>query len=155
MSSSKLNFITTELTPLFSTLSGTDTGKWGKMNAQQTVEHVADFFKVSSRKLIFPVVTPVEYLPRFKEFLLSDKEFRENTVGPKEIVPEEPAPMRNETYSAAITELQNEIDGFVDYFKVNEGAKTDHPVFGNLDFNEWVLLHYKHVVHHAKQFGLL
>ena len=41
------------------------------------------------------------------------------------------------------------------YFKNNPAAKTSHPVFGDLDFEEWVLLHYKHVTHHLKQFGAM
>jgi len=32
---------------------------------------------------------------------------------------------------------------------------TLHPVFGELNFEEWILLHYKHVTHHLKQFGLI
>lgn len=155
MSTEKLLFLRTQFTPLLKKLSAGDPGKWGKMNAQQMTEHVADFFMVSSQKRIFPVVTPEEYLPKFKAFLLSDKEFRENTEAPKEIVPEEPFPVRNESMAAAIDELQKEIDDFVLYFEEHPGAKTAHPVFGELDFDEWVLLHHKHVTHHSKQFGLL
>ncbi|TXH28993.1 MAG: DUF1569 domain-containing protein, partial [Cyclobacteriaceae bacterium] len=33
--------------------------------------------------------------------------------------------------------------------------KTTHPVFGALNFDEWILLHYKHVTHHSRQFGLI
>lgn len=155
MSTKKLRFIRSEFTPLLKRLSAGDPGKWGKMNAQQMVEHVADFFKVSSGKYIFPVVTPGEHLPKFKAFLLSDKEFRENTAAPKEVVPEEPRPARNDSMTPAIAELQNEIDDFIRYFDEHPGAKTAHPVFGELDFDEWVLLHHKHITHHSKQFGLL
>ena len=30
-----------------------------------------------------------------------------------------------------------------------------HPVFGELNFEEWALLHYKHVTHPLRRFGLL
>lgn len=155
MSTEKLHFIRIGFTPMLKGFSSNTMGKWGKMNIQQMIEHVADFFMVSSRKKIFPVVTPEEYLPKFKAFLLSDKEFRENTEGPKEIVPEEPFPQRNDSMDSAIAELQKEIDDFVLYFEEHPGAKTAHPVFGELEFDEWVQLHHKHVTHHAKQFGLL
>jgi len=155
MSNEKLQFLRNGLTQRLKTLPAGTKGKWGKMNAQQMVEHLADFFKVASQKKIFPLVTPEEYLPKFKAFLLSDKEFRENTEAPKQIVPEEPFPGRNDAITAAIDELQKEIDDFVLYFEQHPGSKTTHPVFGELDFNEWVLLHHKHVTHHIKQFGLL
>ena len=125
------------------------------MNAQQMVEHVSGFFKVSTEKFKFPVLTPVEHLPKYKEFLLSDKEFRENTKAPAGVVPDEPRSATKASMAEALEELQQEIDHFIEYFKDHPGAKTAHPVFGELDFNEWVLLHYKHVVHHAKQFGVL
>jgi len=50
--------------------------------------------------------------------------------------------------------LHEAVDEFVEYFKNAPGKKTTHPVFGPLDFNEWVLLHYKHVTHHLRQFGV-
>ena len=61
------------------------------MNAQQMVEHVAGFFKVSTNQLKFPLVTPEEHFQSLKNFLLSDKEFRENTKAP--VLPEEPLPV--------------------------------------------------------------
>jgi len=155
MQAEKLQFISSGFVPLLQPLSADAPGKWGKMNAQQMVEHVSGFFKVSTEKFKFPVLTPVEHLPKYKEFLLSDKEFRENTKAPAGVVPDEPRSATKASMAEALEELQQEIDHFIEYFKDHPGAKTAHPVFGELDFNEWVLLHYKHVVHHAKQFGVL
>ena len=155
MPEEKLQFITRQFVPLLQTLSSDAIGKWGKMNAQQMAEHVSGFFKVSTEKIKFPVITPVEHLPKYKEFLLSDKEFRENTKAPAGVVPDEPMATRNASMAAALEELQQEIDHFVQYFAADPGAKTAHPVFGELDFAEWVQLHHKHVTHHAKQFGVL
>lgn len=155
MPEQKLQFITRMFVPLLEPISADTMGKWGKMNAQQMAEHVAGFFKVSSAKLNFPLVTPAEHIPKYKEFLLGDKEFRENTKAPANVVPEEPMPTRNASMKEALEELQAEINDFVKYFKDNPGSQTTHPVFGALDFDEWVLLHHKHVVHHLKQFGLI
>ena len=47
MDEQKLHFITKECMPLFKSLPADTTGKWGKMNSQQMVEHVAAFFLVS------------------------------------------------------------------------------------------------------------
>jgi hypothetical protein len=155
MDKNKLHFITNEFIPLLQKNSANASAKWGKMSFQQMVEHVTDFFKVSTGKIQMPLVTPVENLPKYKEFLLSDKIFRENTKAPVEILGEEPLPTRSPDAETAINKLQHQIDGFVSYFHQNPTSKTCHPVFGELDFDEWVLLHYKHVTHHARQFGLM
>ena len=155
MPEQKLQFITAEFVPLLQPIHADTMGKWGKMNAQQMTEHVAAFFKVSTGKLKFPLLTPAEQLPKYKEFLLGDKEFRENTKAPDNVVPDDPEPTRNASMKEALQELQAEINDFVKYFKDNPGSKTTHPVFGVLDFDEWVQLHHKHVIHHLKQFGLV
>jgi len=126
---------------------------WGKMNAQQMVEHVTGFFMVSTDQIHFPLVTPEEHLPKMKDFLRSDKQFRENTKAP--VLPDEPQPIRTADLASAIEQLQKTIEYFFTYFATDPDKKTLHPVFGWLNFEEWILLHYKHVTHHARQFGLL
>ncbi len=155
MDALKLDFIQHKFIPLISQLPANATGKWGKMNAQQMVEHTTAFFKVSTGKLQFALVTPEEQLPAYKAFLFSDKEFRENTKAPSTVLGEDPLPLRCNDMQQAIAVLQNSIDEFVHYFAPDANKKTLHPVFGQLNFEEWVLLHYKHVVHHGKQFGVV
>ena len=155
MDEQKLKFIIEECVPLFKSLNGNESGKWGKMNAQQMVEHLATIFYVSTGKIKFDLVTPIEHLPKYKEFLLSDKEFRENTKAPVNIIGEDALPLQYATMEEALENLTASIAAFENYFKENVKKKTLHPVFGELNFEEWVLLHYKHVTHHAKQFGLL
>ena len=94
MDQDKLKFITEEYIPIVKKIQPGTTGKWGKMNGQQMVEHVAAFFYVSSGKIKFDLVTPEEHLPKFKEFLLSDKQFRENTRAPLTVIGEETLPLR-------------------------------------------------------------
>ncbi len=149
----KTLFVKTEFLRLVENLNGKEIGNWGLMNAQQMVEHVTDFFKVSSNKKSFPLITPMEQLPKYKEFLLSNKEFRENTKAP--MLPKEPAEIRNVSMQLAVDELKNEIENFHLFFKNNAEIKTLHPVFGELNFDEWIQLHFKHTQHHAKQFGLI
>lgn len=155
MDTAKLDFIQHQFVLLLKNLPAITPGKWGKMNAQQMVEHVTAFFKVSSNRINFPLVSPSEHLPKLKAFLLSDKEFRENTKAPTSVIGEEPFPIRTNNMDEAIEALQQSIDEFVEYFKGDDYKTTLHPVFGELNFEEWVLLHYKHVVHHGKQFGLV
>ncbi|MCW3092179.1 MAG: hypothetical protein JWP81_3248 [Ferruginibacter sp.] len=153
MDTAKLNFLSTELVPLLKTLRQDTAMQWGKMNAWQMVEHLAAFFRVSTNKLHFPLVTPADQLPKFKQFLQSDKPFRENTRAP--VLPEEPLPVQFASFEDAINDLEKEIKDFVHQFTTQLGLTTQHPVFGDLNFDEWVLLHHKHVSHHLKQFGLL
>lgn len=153
MYSEKAAFVRTGFLELLHQLPAETTAIWGKMNAQQMVEHVTGFFLVSINKLQFPLVTPEEHLPKFKEFLLSDKSFRENTKAP--VLPEEPFPVREPDFRTAILQLEKTIKDFFDYFSTDSTKTTLHPVFGWLNFEEWILLHYKHITHHARQFGLL
>lgn len=155
MDSQKQAFIATQCIPIFKSLTGEETGKWGKMNAQQMLEHVAAFFYVSTGKLKFDLVTPVEHLPKYMEFLYSDKEFRENTKAPAGVIGEEALPLRYASMDEALDNLAKAIASFEHYFKDDAEKRTLHPVFGELNYGEWVLLHYKHVTHHLRQFGLM
>jgi Protein of unknown function (DUF1569) len=154
MDAVKLDFIQHKFIPLLNNLGADTAGKWGKMNAQQMVEHVTDFFNVSAGKIHFEIITPAEYLPKYKEFLLSDKEFRENTKAPALVLGEEPLPLISNNIQEALAGLQKSVAAFVDYF-ADAGKTSSHPVFGVLNFEEWVLLHYKHVMHHGRQFGIV
>ena len=154
MQEQKLAFIKNDFFSLLGNISADTKANWGKMNAQQMVEHVAAFFNVSTEKIKFDLVTPEEHLPKFKEFLLSDKQFRENTKAPANVIGEEPLPLRYGSFEEAVEKLHQSVDHFEAYFKNDTGKKTIHPVFGPLNFDEWVLLHYKHVTHHLRQFGI-
>jgi len=152
MDSLKQNFLQRDFIPLLQKIDSSTNPRWGKMNAQQMMEHVSGFFKLSTDKLHIPLVTPPEHLPKFKEFLMSEKEFRENTKAP--VLPDDPLPVRKKDLPEARKELEQEVNDFFNFFKDDPEKTTLHPVFGDLNFSEWVLLHYKHVKHHLKQFGI-
>ncbi len=153
MTEGKNFFLKNEFVSILKKLEGDENGKWGKMNAQQMAEHVSAFFKVSTQRIKFPLTTPEEHLPKYKEFLLSDKEFRENTKAP--VLPEEPLPLHYTSMQQALDELTKSKNDFFEFFKDDHSKTTLHPAFGELNFNEWVQLHHKHVIHHLKQFGLI
>lgn len=154
MQEKKLAFIKNDLFSLLDNISDKTNANWGKMNAQQMVEHLAAFFNVSTEKIKFDLLTPEEHLPKYKEFLLSDKPFRENTKAPVQVIGEEPLPLEYKSYKEAVEKLHKAVEYFETYFKNAPDKKTNHPVFGPLNFDEWVLLHYKHVTHHLRQFGM-
>jgi hypothetical protein len=116
------------------------------------IEHFTDVVMSANGKIKLPVVTPAEKLPRFYEFLHSEKQFKENTKSP--VLSEEPAPLRKNTKQAAIGKLQEELIYFFENFKNNPGLKTINPVFGELNFEENIQLLHKHALHHLRQFGV-
>lgn len=151
----KTGFLKTNSFELIAQLEEHKQPTWGKMNAQQMVEHLNDFYNVSIEKIIFALTVPVEHLPKYREFLFSDKPFRENTKAPETVLGEEPLPIRTQSLAAAKTQLQQTVNDFFQFFAPEPTKTTTHPVFGPLNFEEWVLLHYKHVTHHLKQFELM
>lgn len=151
----KQAFVMNDCIVLFENLKADAVGKWGVMNGQQVLEHIIKTIDISSGKVKMELVTSVEYLPKFKEFLYSDKEFRENTKAPGNIVGEEPEPCKYENMAVVFEKLSEALGNFVKHFKNHPESKTLHPVFGELNYEEWILIHYKHFTHHMKQFELI
>ena len=126
---------------------------WGKMTLQQMIEHFTDSVRIASGKTVYPdVVTTEANLDRVRAFLMSDKDFRENTVNP--LLPEVPAPVKNRSVEEAFQELRKEINYFFEVFEKNKLQVTRNPIFGDLNYEENVQLLHKHARHHLKQFGV-
>ncbi len=155
MDEQKATFIKNDFFVLVRQLTPHTTALWGKMTAQQAIEHLADFFDVSTAKINFGLSVPEEALPKYREFLYSDKAFRENTKAPVNIIGEDPMPVRYPDLDEAKMQLKKSVDDFFTYFSNNPDTTTLHPVFGPLTYDEWTLLHFKHVTHHLRQFGIL
>ncbi len=154
MDQQKLDFISTGAFDKMNALKEDSKGGWGVMNAQEMTEHLADFFNVSTEKIKTKLYTPEEHLPKYMEFLMSEKEFKENTKAPAELLGETPLPLRFSSLDEAKQNLRQSVNDFNAYFREDESKRTLHPAFGMLNYDEWVRLHYKHVLHHLKQFGL-
>ncbi|MFZ1530192.1 MAG: DinB family protein [Ferruginibacter sp.] len=155
MNYGKLSFLQENTFILLQNLQAGTKGQWGVMNAQEMLEHLADFFDVSSARLHFDLAVPEEQLPKYREFLLSEKPFRENTKAPANVLGEKPMPLRTASFDEALQKLKTAVENFLNHFKEDNELKTLHPAFGMLNYEEWVQLHHKHVVHHLKQFGLM
>jgi len=133
-------------------LEATKQPHWGKMSTQQMLEHLNDFYEVSIQKLVFELAVPEDHLPKYKEFLYSDKPFRENTKAPETVLGDHPLPLRTASLDAAKAQLQLTVKQFFLFFETQPFKTTIHPAFGPLNFEEWIRLHYKHVSHHLRQF---
>ncbi len=128
--------------------------QWGQMTLQHMIEHLAILFEVAAGNNKVDVVTPPEKVEKVKRlFLLSDRELQRNFKAP--ILPENPIPYRFSGMNEAITNLKNRITDFENYYKNNPAQTENHPVFGALNYNEWLHFHNKHFTHHFKQFNLI
>ncbi len=154
MSFEKENFLRTKLVSYLQRLDPATPPRWGKMNVQQMIEHFAgDAVRNANGRLkIDKIVTPPENLSRMREFMLSDKPFKENTKNP--LMGEDPALIRYKTVQAAIGALQQELIYFFEAFENNQNLITRNPFFGDLTFEQNVQLLYKHALHHLRQFGV-
>lgn len=152
--SEKVNFLQQGLVPALNNLSRSTPARWGKMDAQQMVEHVRDAFKNASGKIIIPLITTdPERLQKMREFLMSDKPFRENTNAP--FMPETPRQHKYASMEEAIAKLEPEIEDFFRAYESDPSKQVLNAVFGELNFEQQVNLLYKHVTHHLRQFGVI
>ena len=128
--------------------------RWGKMGVQQMIEHyTVDAVRCANGRLqLDKIVTPPEKLEAFREFLMSDRPFKENTRNP--LLAVDPRPLHFNTVQAAIGALQQELIFFFEAFTKNPRLITRNPIFGDLNFEQNVQLLYKHALHHLRQFGV-
>jgi len=154
MSFEKENFLRTKLIRYLQQLDPSTRPRWGKMNVQQMIEHFGGYAlrNANGRLQIDKIVTPPENLDRMREFMMSNKPFRENTQNP--LLGEEPEPLRYKTIQAAIGALQLELIYFFEAFENNHDLITRNPFFGDLNFEQNVQLLHKHALHHLRQFGV-
>jgi len=152
MNAEKAGFLKSGFTRLLKQMPSDTKGKWGRMTFQQMVEHFSDSVRIASGKTNHKdIITPEENLQRLRDFILSEKPFRENTPNP--LLPVVPPPVRNPSAREAIAELQQEINYFFAVFEENSMGVTRNPFFGDLNFEQNIHLLYKHAQHHLRQFG--
>ena len=154
MSIEKENFLRTRLVSYLQQLDPSSPSQWGKMNVQQMIEHLAcDALPNANGRLKFDnIMTAPDHLKKKREFLMSEKPFKENTNNP--LMGEEPSPLRYKTVQAAIGKLQQELITFFEVFEKKPEMVIRNPFFGDLNFEQNVQLLHKHALHHLKQFGV-
>ena len=146
-------FFKEEYIPLLKQLCDNEVGLWGVLSPQGMIEHMTDAFANAYGKIALPLQTPDSILPKMRSFALSETPFKENTKNA--LMSETPAPLRKNSITEAIWELENEIKYFMDFYKTNTKATNLNPFFGEFNYDEWLHLLHKHATHHLKQFNLL
>ena len=100
-------FLREEYIPLLQQLSNNEVGLWGVLSPQGMIEHMTDAFANAYGRIKLPAQTPEAILPKVRAFALSENPFKENTKNA--LMSEEPAPLRNQSMTEAISELEKEI----------------------------------------------
>jgi Protein of unknown function (DUF1569) len=125
---------------------------WGRMNAQNMIEHLVEAVEYTNGKRVAELQVPVDMADKQRKDLVSSDFVIPNDVAG--YLPDATKAKRFKDLSTAIDELNNELDTFETFFKT-EGATAIHFEFGPMNHREWIIWHGKHFTHHFKQFGLL
>jgi hypothetical protein len=123
---------------------------WGKMKAQQMVEHLIDQVQWTNGKKVCTCDRPAHEAAKSKQLMIyTDAQI------PKNVFLEElPVSYLYTDIPASINQLMTELDDFDRYFQT-AGITAMHGGFGPMNYQEWIIWHNKHFTHHLKQFGLL
>lgn len=147
-------FLKNDVAPLLRQLSPGQKAGWGKMDAQQMVEHLREVFKLANGKIVLPLLnTDPEKLADARVFVLSEEPFSKNIHVP--VVPEEPRPYKYNSLEEAIQKTATELADVFTVYASETDKKLMHPMFGELNYAEQVNYLDKHVRHHLRQFGLI
>ena len=150
----KVHFLKTECLSLVRQLNPDQKAKWGKMDAQQMVEHLRDLFQLANGKIVLPLLnTDPEKLAKARVFMMSEGLFQENTRVP--VMPEEPRPHIYKDLAEAILKLEPELNDVFAFYAPDPAKTLMHPMFGELDYTQQIHYLDKHVRHHLRQFGLV
>jgi hypothetical protein len=138
------------LESLFLKLQVNTPAVWGKMTAQQMVEHLIDQVQYTNgTKEPFCEVSDEEAKKARQINIYTDIEIPRNVVFG--------VPQQNLLYPDLISathQLMTELHKFDQYF--SEPGKTEiHGAFGPMTYKEWLIWHSKHFYHHLQQFGLI
>ncbi|MCA0133276.1 phenylacetic acid degradation bifunctional protein PaaZ [Winogradskyella alexanderae] len=143
------------ITKYLSKLTAESKPLWGKMTAQQMLEHLEYSVRISSGEIQnFEIQTPEKILEKVHNTLYNYEPMPKNFAAPLRLE-DEIKSSKHENLEAAKIKLIEAYDNFVEYYKEHPEAKLKNLVFGELNRYEWNLFHRKHFNHHFEQFGLI
>lgn len=139
--------------PLLYTLPADRQPLWGRMTAQHMVEHLALTFTLSNGKRNVPVQTPPDKIEKRLAYLRGPEPLIRGFVpdGPLGELP----PLRFGNIPAAADAVKKQLLDMDQWFAQNPLSEQNHPVFGALQLDDWLIFHHKHFIHHLTQFGLI
>ncbi len=126
---------------------------WGKMTAQNMVEHLIWTFELSTGKSQVDYTRPDNLTERARRFLYDNRPTPQLFKNP--LLGENAPPLRFESLADSKIVLHKELNRFFNHFLANQTAIHNHPIFGPLGAEDWERTQYKHCYHHLLQFGLI
>lgn len=126
---------------------------WGSMSPQHMVEHIVGSWRISNGRARVGLLIKGDELIKRRDFLFSDTPYERNIPNPT--FAKGAPPLRKPSLASAIDQLEDEMMAFFAYHETHPGAIEMHPVFGELDYQGWLIFQGKHMKHHMMQFGLL
>lgn len=150
-----MEFVQADLCAFLKILKNLDEKKsasWGKMTPQRMIEHLSDCIYMSCGIGNHELLIPEEKIKGMQAFLISDKEMPQNIQVP---FAKENTPLRNTDIELALDEFTMAWVDFEEMYSENSKKTALHPYYGNLNYEQWLLLHSKHFTHHFTQFGLM
>ena len=150
-----MEFVQADLCAFLEILENLDKKKsasWGKMTPQRMIEHLSDCIYMSCGIGNHELLIPEEKIKGMQAFLYSDKEMPQNILVP---FAKENTPLRNTDIELAIDEFTMAWVDFEEMYSEDPQKTALHPYYGNLNYEQWLLLHSKHFTHHFTQFGLM
>lgn len=150
-----MEFVQADLCAFLEILKNLDEKKsasWGKMTPQRMIEHLSDCIYMSCGIGNHELLIPEEKIKGMQAFLISDKEMPQNIQVP---FAKENTPLRNTDIELALDEFTMAWVDFEEMYSENSKKTELHPYYGNLNYEQWLLLHSKHFTHHFTQFGLM
>jgi hypothetical protein len=150
-----MEFVQADLCAFLEILENLDEKKsasWGKMTPQRMIEHLSDCIYMSCGIGNHELLIPEEKIKGMQAFLISDKEMPQNIQVP---FAKENTPLRNTDIELALDEFTMAWVDFEEMYSEDSKKTALHPYYGNLNYEQWLLLHSKHFTHHFTQFGLV
>ena len=150
-----MKFVEADLCAFLEILENLDEKKsasWGKMTPQRMIEHLSDCIYMSCGIGNHELLIPEEKIKGMQAFLISDKEMPQNIQVP---FAKENTPLRNTDIELALDEFTMAWVDFEEMYSEDSKKTALHPYYGNLNYEQWLLLHSKHFTHHFTQFGLM
>ncbi len=143
---------------LIATIQADTKGQWGIMTPQHMVEHVgALIYGTSMGKGMAKLALPEDQAAKMKaRFFSAYYPFPKSVKMPgTQNQPTALASLRYASLEEAKEKLQGAGASFLSQFESNPDQVSLHGYFGELNMEEWLIFHIKHLEHHLMQFGLL
>lgn len=129
--------------------------RWGIMDPQHMVEHLASVLDFSTGKFGVPFSGDPEEAAKHKTHFFSTEYPFPRKLALPNVDPPSPPELKAENMEGAKQMLEAAHQGFLEHYQQQPEDKNPHPFFDILNYPEWVEFHVKHLEHHMMQFSVI